>query len=344
MSKTAIIIGITGQDGAYLSRLLLGKGYRVIGAVRRSSTLTLPRLAEMRVIDDIDLRTLDIQELPNICRLLEETGAEEIYNLGAQSSVQVSFAQPIYTAETAGLGTIRLLEAIRLTGGQARLFQASSSEIFGRAQEGMVTEATPMQPRSPYGVAKLLAHWSLVNYREAHGLFSCSGLMFNHESPYRGLEFVTRKITANLALMACGGQKILRLGNLDARRDWSFAGDMVQAMWLMLQHDQPDDYVVASGITHAVRDWVNAAASCLGFDIQWEGEGVNERGFDRVSGRELVAIDKNFFRPSEPEALAGNAARARDRLGWSQHVNFETLVEMMAKSDYDRAKSGGGWF
>lgn len=344
MPNTAIIIGITGQDGAYLSRLLLDKGYSVIGAVRRSSTLTVPRLAEMGVVDDVQLRTLDIQELPNICRLLEETGAQEIYNLGAQSSVQVSFAQPIYTAETAGLGTIRLLEAIRITGGQARLFQASSSEVFGRMQGGTVAETTPMQPRSPYGVAKLLAHWSLVNYREAHNLFCCSGLMFNHESPFRGMEFVTRKITATLALIACGGQNVLRLGNLDTRRDWSFAGDMVRAMWLMLQHDTPNDYVVASGVTHSVRDWVEATAMCLGINIVWEGEGVHERGLDRATGREIVAIDENFFRPSEPDALAGDSRRIREALGWSPQVNFDALVEMMAKSDYDRAKAGGDWF
>lgn len=344
MHKTAVIIGITGQDGAYLARLLLERGYRVIGAMRRSSTLTVPRLVELGVMEDVIIRTLDVQELPNICRLLEETRADEIYNLGGQSSVQVSFAQPIYTAETAGLGTIRLLEAMRLIGGPTRLFQASSSEIFGSSHDGVVREGNAMQPRSPYGAAKLLSHWSLVNYREAHNLFGVSGLMFNHESPLRGLDFVSRKITATLSLIAAGSQQVLRLGGLDAQRDWSFAGDMVEAMWLSLQGEAAQDYVLASGKLHTVRDWVEKSAQSLGLELAWEGEGVEERGYDRKTGRQLVCVDPHFFRPSEPRPMVGDSTKAYTELGWKPKVNFDNLVEMMTKKDYDRAQSGGDWF
>lgn len=344
MQPVALIIGITGQDGAYLARLLLDKGYRVIGAIRRSSTLTLPRLVELDIVDRIEMRALELHELPSIIRLLRETKATEVYNLGGQSSVQVSFEQPIYTGETVGLGTLRLLEAIRLAGGQARLFQASSSEIFGQMEAGMVNEASPMHPRSPYGVAKLYAHWSLVNYREAHDLYAVSGLMFNHESPLRGMDFVTRKITATLAQLACGSQTVLRLGNVDAQRDWGFAGDFVEAMWRMMQGEKPQDYVVASGQLHSVRDWVNRAAQAVGFDLAWEGEGVAEKAYDRQSGRELVIIDRQFYRPSEPHALIGDASQARHKLDWHPKIDFDGLVEMMVQRDYDRAKAGGDWF
>lgn len=344
MQPVALIIGITGQDGAYLARLLIDKGYHVIGAVRRSSTLTLPRLVELDVVDHVELRTLDIQELPSIVRLLRETGAEEVYNLGGQSSVQVSFEQPLYTGETVGLGSLRLLEAIRLAGGSARLYQASSSEIFGQSTGGAIDEESPMHPRSPYGVAKLYAHWSIVNYREAHDLFAVSGLLFNHESPLRGLDFVTRKITASLAQLACGGQNVLRLGNLDAARDWGYAGDFVDAMWRMMQAEAPRDYVVASGALHCVRDWVNAAAQAVGFELAWEGAGVGEKGYDRKTGREIVVVDPKFYRPSEPHALIGNPQRARAELGWQPQIGFDALVEMMVRRDYDRAQSGGDWF
>jgi GDPmannose 4,6-dehydratase len=345
---TAIIIGITGQDGGYLAKSLLEKGYRVIGAIRRSSILTLPRLVELGVVNDVELETLDIQELPNIIRLIETTGASEIYNLGGQSSVQASFQQPIYTVETAGLGTLRLLEAINLVGKGVRLYQASSSEIFGRndaaVDSRLVDESTLMRPRSPYGAAKLFGHWVVVNYREAHDLFAVSGILFNHESPLRGLEFVTRKITATLAQQATGNQQVLRLGNLDSRRDWSYAGDFVEAMWKMLQVDEADDYVVASGATHSVRDWVEIASQHLGFEMAWEGEGVDEVGFDKKTGRQLVNIDKAFFRPSEPEPMLGDPSKASEKLNWKPEVNFAELVEMMAKADYDRAKAGGDWF
>ena len=285
-----------------------------------------------------------MQELPNMCRLIEETGADEIYNLGGQSSVQVSFQQPIYTVETAGLGTLRLLEAIRITGGHARLFQASSSEIFGRTETPLVNENTPMQPRSPYGAAKLFAHSVLVNYREAHNMHCASGILFNHESPMRSLEFVSRKITTSLAQIICGGQGVLRLGNLDTSRDWSYAGDVVRAMWAMMQTDRADDFVVASGKMHKVRDWVEGVCSFLEVDLVWEGVGVDEIGLDRKTGRKLVEIDPAFFRPLEPMALMGDSSKANRALNWFPEVDFLGLVEMMAKRDYDRARHGGDWF
>ena len=344
MARTAIIIGVTGQDGGYLAQLLLSKGYRVIGGLRRSSTLNLPRLSELGIVGDLDLRTIDMQELPNMCRLIEDTGADEIYNLGGQSSVHVSFQQPIYTAESVGLGTLRLLEAIRITGGQARLFQASSSEIFGRTQTSRVNEATPMQPRSPYGVAKLFSHSLLVNYREAYDIHCASGILFNHESPMRSLEFVSRKITTTLAQIACGGQGVLRLGNLDTSRDWSYAGDVVRAMWQMMQVDQADDFVIASGKLHSVRDWVERVCAFHNFDLEWDGAGDKECAFDKKTGRKLVVVDPAFYRPLEPMALSGDSQKAYKDLNWTPEVDFDALVEMMAKRDYDRACDDGNWF
>lgn len=342
--KTALITGITGQDGAYLAQLLLEKGYRVVGAVRRASTLNLPRLAALKLVDRVTLMTLDMQDFTNIVRLIEEVGPDEIYNLGGQSSPQASFQQPLYTGETTGMGVLRLMEAVKLVNPQIRLFEASSSEIYGTNRSGMVDEGHDFHPRSPYGAAKLFAYWSLVNYREAHGLHASNGIMFNHESPLRGMDFVTRKITATLAQIACGGQQVLRLGNLDNARDWGFAGDYVAAMWAMVQHDTPDDYVIATGQTHSVRDFVLRAANVLGLDMVIEGAGLEAIGVEKRTGRKLLEVSADFYRPSEPDPMLGNADKARRVLGWQPQVSFDQLVTMMAESDMQRARDGQVWY
>lgn len=342
--KTALITGITGQDGAYIAKLLLEKGYRVIGAVRRASTLNLPRLNAMKIVEHVELNTLDMQDFTSIVRLIEEVGPDEIYNLGGQSSVQASFQQPLYTGETSGMGTMRLLEAVQLVKPDARVFEASSSEIFGLNGSGTVDENHDFHPRSPYGAAKLFAYWAIVNYREAYGLHASNGIMFNHESPLRGMDFVTRKITATLAQIACGGQTMLRLGNLDNARDWGFAGDYVEAMWAMLQQDQGDDFVIASGETHSVREFVELAAQAVGLDLVFEGEGLETKGVDRKTGRQLVGVSADFYRPSEPDPMVGNAAKAREKLNWKPKVSFEQLVTMMAESDLERARKEQVWY
>ena len=342
--KTALITGITGQDGAYLTRLLLEKNYRVVGAMRRASTLNLPRLAALGVADSVELMTLDMQDFISIAQLIKDVAPEEIYNLGGQSSVQASFKQPLYTAQTSGMGTMSLLEALRIVSPDTRVFEASSSEIFGLNANGMVDEAHDFHPRSPYGAAKLFAYWSVVNYREAHGLHASNGIMFNHESPLRGMDFVTRKITATLAQIACGGQQMLMLGNLDNARDWGFAGDYVEAMWLMLQQNAADDYIIASGATHSVRDFVSLAAAAMGIEIEYEGEGLQTRGLDKKTGRQLVGVSADFYRPSEPDPLRGDASKARRTLDWQPKVGFEKLVTMMAESDLERARNGQVWY
>ncbi|MDA9230313.1 GDP-mannose 4,6-dehydratase [Alphaproteobacteria bacterium] len=342
--KTALITGITGQDGAYLAQLLVQKNYRVVGASRRASTLNLPRLAHLDVVKDIELCTLDVLDPTNFARVIEDVAPDEIYNLGGQSSVQISFQQPVYTSEVIALGTLRMLEMIHLVKPDTRVYNASSSEIFGHGGPAMVTETTPFQPRSPYGVAKLYAHWAVVNYREAYNLFAASGILFNHESPLRGMDFVTRKITATLSQIACGGQQLLTLGNLDNARDWGFAGDYVEAMWRMLQQDQADDFIIASGVKNSVRDFVELAAQAAGLDLVWEGEGENEIGVERTTGRQLVGIDAKFYRPSEPDALVGDIAKARKQLQWQPSVTFEGLVEMMVEADMARARHEQVWF
>ena len=342
--KTALITGVTGQDGAYLSQLLLSKGYRVIGASRRSSTLNLPRLVALDLVNQLELVTLDVQDFTSIMRLLNELQPDEIYHLGGQSSVHASFQQPLYTAEATGQSALRFLEAIALSVPQARMFQASSSEIFGRNAVGKVTEETDYHPASPYGVAKLFAHWSVINFREAHNLHVGSGILFNHESPLRGMDFVTRKITATLAQIANGGQQTLMLGNLDNARDWGFAGDYVEAMWLMLQQERADDYVIASGQTHTVREFVTLAGQAMGLDIVFEGEGLDTRGLDRKTGRQLVGVSADFYRPSEPDPLIGDASKAHKKLNWYPKVGFKQLVTMMAESDLERARNGQVWY
>lgn len=342
--KTALITGIIGQDGAYLAQNLVEKGYRVIGGTRRSSILNLPRLAALDLVDRIELVTLDIQDFTSIMRLLQEEQPSEIYHLGGQSSVQVSFQQPLYTAEATGQGALRFLEAVALAAPEARLFHPSSSEIFGQNSVGQVDETHDFHPRSPYGVAKLFAYWSVVNYREAYNLHASNGIMFNHESALRGMEFVTRKITTTLAQIACGGQQQLMLGNLDNARDWGFAGDYVEAMWLMLQQEAADDYVIASGETHSVREFVTLAAAAMGIELEFEGEGLQTRGLDKKTGRQLVSVSADFYRPSEPDPLVGDASKAKRQLDWHARVDFEELVTLMAASDLERARNGQVWY
>ncbi len=342
--KTALITGVTGQDGAYLAQFLLQKGYRVIGATRRSSTLNLPRLAALDLVGKIEVITLDVQDFTSIMRVLQELQPDEIYHLGGQSSVQVSFQQPLYTAEATGQGGLRILEAIKLAAPEARLFHASSSEIFGHAAIGEVDETTDFQPASPYGVAKLFAHWSVVNHREAHGLHASSGILFNHESPMRGMDFVTRKITATLAQIACGSQNMLMLGNLDNARDWGFAGDYVEAMWAMLQQPKADDYVIATGKTHNVRQFIDLVGQAVGLDIVFEGEGLDTKGFERKTGRQIIGVSAHFYRPSEPDPLCGNASKAKAAFGWQPSVTFEQLATMMAEADLQRARDGQVWY
>jgi GDPmannose 4,6-dehydratase len=340
MPKTALITGISGQDGAYLAKVLLDRGYRVVGAYRRTSGINVGRLVELGVAEQVELIDLELLEESNLRRALEKVKPDEIYNLAAQSFVGLSFEVPIYTSEIDALGVLRLLEAMRDACPDARFYQASTSEMFGKVQETPQTERTPFYPRSPYGVAKLFAHWSVVNYREAHGLFATSGILFNHESPLRGQEFVTRKATLGLARVALGKQDVLQVGNLDAKRDWGFAGDYVEGMWRMLQQEHPGDYVLATGRTTPVREFVDRAAAAFGFDLEWSSDGEDARGIDKRSGRTIVAVDPRYFRPAEVDLLIGDATKAKADLGWVPSTSLEQLIEMMVKADYDRVKTG----
>ena len=337
--KTALITGITGQDGSYLAQLLIDKGYRVFGAVRRASTLDSKRLAALDLVDKVELRALDIQDFASIMRLIEEVAPDEIYNLGGQSSPQASFQQPLYTGQTAGLGILQLMEAVRLVNDDIRIFEAASSEIFGAGSKDAVNETHDCHPRSPYGVAKLFAYWSVVNYREAHGLHVSNGIMFNHESPLRGMDFVTRKITATLAQIACGSQQMLMLGNLDNARDWGFAGDYVDAMWLMLQQEQPEDFVIATGRQESVRRFIELTAQQLGWGpMSWEGEGTAEVGRRGDTGAVVVRIDPRYFRPAEVDTLLGDPSKAREKLGWTPTTTLEELVAEMVATGVEEAK------
>ncbi len=340
MARRALITGITGQDGAYLAKYLLEKGYEVYGTYRRSTAANQWRLQELGIADRVTLVPMDLLEFSNILRMLEQTRADETYNLAAQSFVGLSFEQPIYTGDVNGLGVARLLEAIRVVNPHIRFYQASSSEMFGKAQEVPQTERTPFYPRSPYGVAKLYAHWATINYREAYGIHASSGILFNHESPLRGLEFVTRKATAGLARIWHGQQQVVELGDLHARRDWGFAEDFVNGIWLMVQQPAGGDYVLATGVTHSVLEFVEKAAACIGFDVVWEGEGDHAEGIDRKSGRVIVRVNREFYRPAEVDDLIGNSERARTGLGWAPSVGFEQLVDMMVRADLDRAAKG----
>ncbi|HMK86237.1 MAG TPA: GDP-mannose 4,6-dehydratase, partial [Steroidobacteraceae bacterium] len=324
MSKTALITGITGQDGAYLAELLLSKGYSVHGVKRRASSFNTDRIDHLYQDPhekDVRLRLHygDLTDSTNLIRIIQEVRPDEIYNLAAQSHVGVSFETPEYTANADAVGTLRVLEAIRILGleGKTRFYQASTSEMFGKVQEIPQRETTPFYPRSPYGAAKAYAYWITVNYREAYGMFACNGILFNHESPLRGETFVSRKITRALTRIRVGLQETLHLGNLDSRRDWGHARDYVRAQWLMLQQDEPEDFVIATGKQHSVRDFVMAAGSLLDMRIEWQGKGVNEVGVDAKSGRTLIRVDPRYFRPTEVEALLGDPTKARQKLGWS---------------------------
>lgn len=335
MTRKALITGIRGQDGAYLAKHLLEEGYEVYGADRRSGDTTFWRLEAMGIRDDVKILYMDLLELTNIIAVLRKVQPDEIYNLAAQSFVATSFDQPMVTTDVNAMGTLRILEAMRVLEPATRFYQASTSEMFGKVAETPQSERTPFHPRSPYGVAKLYAHWITVNYREAYDLFACSGILFNHESPLRGIEFVTRKITRAVAAMAKGRVEPLVLGNIDARRDWGFAGDYVRGMHAMLQHEQADDYVLATGETRSIRDFLDAAFAIIDRELVWEGEGLATRGIDRKKGDILVTISEEFYRPAEVDVLQGDASKAHQRLGWKPSVNFEGLVEMMVRADLD---------
>jgi GDPmannose 4,6-dehydratase len=340
--KTALITGITGQDGAYLAELLLGKGYVVHGAYRRASSVNFWRIEELGIQHhpNLHLAEYDLTDLSSSIRLLQESTPDEVYNLAAQSFVAVSFDQPVTTAEITGLGAVNLLEAIRIVNPNIRFYQASTSEMFGKVQEIPQTEATPFYPRSPYGVAKLYAHWMTINYRESHGIFGCSGILFNHESPLRGREFVTRKITDGMARIRLGKQSVLELGNMDARRDWGFAREYVDGMWRMLQADRPDTYVLATHRTETVRDFVSMAGKAAGFDLAWEGVAEKEVGIDTQTGKVLVRVNPKFYRPAEVELLIGNPAKAKEKLGWEPKTTLEQLCQMMVEADLRRNETG----
>ena len=327
--KVALITGITGQDGSYLAELLLDKGYEVHGIVRRSSLINTHRIDH--IYDNIKLHYGDLTDATNIIGVIQKVQPDEIYNLGAQSHVKVSFETPEYTGQVDGLGTLRVLEAVRLLGMEkkTRIYQASTSELYGLVQETPQTETTPFYPRSPYGVAKLYGFWIVKNYRESYGLHAGSGILFNHESPRRGETFVTRKITRGLNAIMKGEQKVLYLGNLNAKRDWGHAKDYVEAMWLMLQQDEPDDYVIATGVEHSVKEFVDACAPKFGFNLEWLGEGEDEIAIDKKTKKTIVAVSSKYFRPSEVETLLGDTFKANKKLGWEPKISFYELVEEM---------------
>jgi GDPmannose 4,6-dehydratase len=347
MAKVALITGVTGQDGAYLAELLLQKGYIVHGLRRRSSSFNSARIEHLyRDLHSEDVRFFlhygDLTDATNLIRLIQQIQPDEIYNLAAQSHVYVSFETPEYTANADGIGTLRLLEALRILNleKKARFYQASTSELYGMAAETPQRETTPFYPRSPYGVAKLYAYWITVNYREAYGLHASNGILFNHEGPTRGETFVTRKITRAVAAIGAGRQPRLYLGNLDAKRDWGHARDYVEGMWRMLQQDKPDDYVLATGETHSVREFVERAFAEIGIDLDWKGTGVDEKGVDLKSGRVLVEVDPRFFRPAEVDILCGDATKARNKLGWMPRILFGDLVKEMVRHDVALLKGG----
>ncbi|MGH8693814.1 MAG: GDP-mannose 4,6-dehydratase [Burkholderiales bacterium] len=344
MSKVALVTGITGQDGAYLAEFLLAKGYTVHGIKRRTSLFNTDRIDHLYQDPHVSNRNFilhygDMTDSSSLVRIIQQVQPDEIYNLAAQSHVAVSFEEPEYTANSDALGALRMLEAIRILGleKKSRFYQASTSEMYGLVREVPQKETTPFYPRSPYGVAKLYAYWITVNYREAYGMFACNGILFNHESPVRGETFVTRKITRALARIKLGLQDRLYLGNLDARRDWGHARDFVEAQWLMLQHSQPEDFVIATGIQHSVRDFVDLAARKLGMKLRWSGKGLDEKAVDDA-GRVRVAVDPRYFRPAEVDTLLGDPSKAKSKLGWSARVSFEQLIEEMASEDLKAAE------
>jgi GDPmannose 4,6-dehydratase len=344
MRSTALITGITGQDGSYLAELLLDKGYDVHGVVRRASTINRQRIDHLRAQPELrerfHLHYGDLGDAESLTTILTSTRPDEVYNLAAQSHVAISFTMPTYTGDVTGLGAVRLLEAVRREVPEARYYQASSSELYGKVRETPQRETTPFHPRSPYAVAKLYAFWATVNFREAYGLHASNGILFNHESPRRGENFVTRKITRAVAEVSVGARESVSLGNLDARRDWGFAGDFVEAMWMMLQTDAPRDYVVGTGEDHSVREFCDLAFSQIGVELEWSGEGVDEIGRDAFSGVVRVQVDPRFFRPAEVDALLADPTLAKADLGWEPKVSFEELVEMMVEHDLRGVSKG----
>lgn len=342
MSKKAIVTGVTGQDGAYLTELLLSKGYTVYGTYRRTSSVNFWRLADVGVANDPNLHLVefDLTDLSTSIRLVESTNATEIYNLAAQSFVGVSFEQPLTTLDITGAGAVNLLEAIRIVDPKIRFYQASTSEMFGKVQAVPQIESTPFYPRSPYGVAKLYAHWMTINYRESYNIFGTSGILFNHESPLRGREFVTRKITDSLAKIKLGQLDVLELGNMDAKRDWGYAREYVEGMWRMLQADEPDTFVLATNRTETVRDFVTMSAKALGIDLDWRGKDENETAVDAATGTLIVRVNPRFYRPAEVELLIGDPAKAKANLGWEPKTSLEQLCQMMVDADLKRNGSG----
>ncbi|MEJ2632451.1 MAG: GDP-mannose 4,6-dehydratase [Acidihalobacter sp.] len=340
--KSAIITGMTGQDGAYLAELLLDKGYVVYGTYRRTSSVNFWRIEELGIGQhpNLHLVEFDLTDMSSAIRLLESSGATEVYNLAAQSFVGVSFDQPVTTAEITGIGPLNLLEAIRIVNPKIRFYQASTSEMFGKVQAIPQVESTPFYPRSPYGVAKLYAHWMTINYRESYDIFGCSGILFNHESPLRGRKFVTRKITDSITKIKLGKQDVLELGNLDAKRDWGYAKEYVEGMWRILQADRPDTYVLATNRTETVRDFVNMACKAAEIDVDWHGAGESEYGVDASSGKTIVRVNPKFYRRAEVDLLIGNPEKARQELGWEPGTSLEELCRMMVEADLRRNEQG----
>lgn len=344
--KKALITGITGQDGSYLAELLLEKGYEVHGVIRQSSSIRTWRIDHLYNDSNILNKKLflhygDLTDSVSLVNLLKKVTPDEIYNLAAQSHVKISFEIPEITAETDGLGTLKLLEAVNILGlKNTRIYQASTSELYGLVQETPQTETTPFYPRSPYGVAKLYSFWIIKNYREAYNMFACNGILFNHESERRGYNFVTRKITIGLSKIKLGQQDVLELGNLDAKRDWGYAPEYVEAMWRMLQQDTPEDFVIATGETHTVREFIEAACSELGISLEWRGEGVDEIGVDTSTDKTIIAINPRYFRPTEVDLLLGDATKAKEKLGWEAKTKFSDLAKRMTKADFELTQSG----
>ncbi len=345
-NKIALITGITGQDGSYLTELLLVKGYTVHGIIRRSSSFNTGRIDHLFNDPAIYGKTLflhhgDLTDSSNLNRLLDRIKPDEIYNLGAQSHVKVSFEVPEYTAEVDGIGTLRFIDAIRETGLETRFYQASTSELYGKVQEVPQSESTPFYPRSPYGVAKLYGYWIVVNYREAYNIFACNGILFNHESLRRGETFVTRKITRAVARIKHGLQEQVLLGNLEARRDWGYAPEYVEGMWRMLQRDRADDYVLATGVSHTVKEFADLAFAEAGMHLEWVGEGEKEQGLEKQSGKVRVAVDPRYYRPTEVDLLVGDAAKAKQTLGWQAQTELQELVQIMVRADLEKVKKRG---
>lgn len=336
--KKALITGVAGQDGAYLSKLLLEKGYKVYGGARRNASGSLWRHDDLGIAGEVEIIDFELLEQSNITRAIQKIKLDEVYNLAAQSFVGVSFEQPVYTSQVDAMGVLYILEAIRTYSPKTKFYQASTSEMFGKVQEVPQKETTAFYPRSPYSVAKLYAHWITKNYRESYNMYACSGILFNHESPLRGAEFVTRKIVLGLVNIKLGNQKVLEIGNMDAKRDWGFAGDYVEGMHLMLQQDKADDYVLATGETFTVRYFVEQASKILGFNLEWEGSKEHEIGVDKNTGNTIIKINSKYYRPAEVELLVGNASKAHKKLGWKPKTNLDKLIEMMVESDIIKLK------